>query len=126
MILKGSQRGGASQLASHLLKTEENEHVEIHELSGFVADDLHGALNEIYAVSRGTKCQQFMFSVSLNPPATEQVPIEYFEKAIMDIEQKTGLTDQPRAIVFHEKEASCVAPPRCEPLGLMRENRHDS
>lgn len=104
MILKGSQRGGATQLATHLLKTEENEHVEIHELSGFVADDLHGALNEIYAVSRGTKCHQFMFSVSLNPPATEQVPIEYFEKAITDIEQKTGLTDQPRAIVFHEKE----------------------
>ncbi len=104
MILKGSQRGGATQLAAHLLKTEENEHVEIHELSGFVADDLHGALNEIYAVSRGTKCHQFMFSVSLNPPATEQVPIEYFEKAIEDIEEKTGLIDQPRAIVFHEKE----------------------
>ncbi len=104
MILKGAQRGGATQLASHLLKTEENEHVEIHELSGFVADDLHGALNEIYAVSRGTKCHQFMFSVSLNPPVTEQVPIEYFEKAISDIEQKTGLVDQPRAIVFHEKE----------------------
>ena len=104
MILKGSQRGGATQLATHLLKTEENEHVEIHELSGFVADDLHGALNEIYAVSRGTKCHQFMFSVSLNPPASEQVPIEYFEKAIADIEQKTGLSNQPRAIVFHEKE----------------------
>lgn len=104
MILKGAQRGGATQLATHLLKTEENEHVEIHELSGFVADDLHGALNEIYAVSRGTKCHQFMFSVSLNPPSTEEVPIEYFEKAITDIEQKTGLADQPRAIVFHEKE----------------------
>ena len=104
MILKGCQRGGATQLATHLLKTEENEHVEIHELSGFVADDLHGALNEIYAVSRGTKCHQFMFSVSLNPPATKQVPIEYFEKAITDIEQTTGLTDQPRAIVFHKEE----------------------
>ena len=29
MILKGSQRGGAKQLALHLMKTEENEHVEI-------------------------------------------------------------------------------------------------
>lgn len=104
MILKASQRGGASQLASHLLKTKENEHVEIHELSGFMADDLRGALNEIYAVSRGTKCQQFMFSVSLNPPETENVPIEYFENAIADIEEKTGLKDQPRAVVFHEKE----------------------
>ena len=104
MILKGSQRGGAAQLAAHLLKTEENEHMEIHEISGFVADDLTGALHEIYAVSRGTKCKQFMFSVSLNPPAIENVPVEYFEKAIVDIEQKNGLAGQPKAVVFHEKE----------------------
>jgi MobA/VirD2-like, nuclease domain len=104
MILKGSQRGGSAQLATHLLKTEENEHVEIHELNGFVADDLHGALSEINAVSRGTKCGQFMFSVSLNPPETEKAPIEYFEKAITDIEEKMGLKGQPRAVVFHEKE----------------------
>jgi hypothetical protein len=29
MILKGSQRAGAKQMALHLLKTEENEHVEM-------------------------------------------------------------------------------------------------
>ena len=44
MILKGSQRGGAKQLAAHLLKVEENEHVEVYELEGFIADDLEGAL----------------------------------------------------------------------------------
>lgn len=104
MILKGAQRGGAAQLARHLLKTEENEHVEIHELDGFIADDLHGALQEIYAVSRGTKCQQFMFSVSLNPPENESVPVEYFEQAIKDIETELGLEGQPRAVIFHEKE----------------------
>ena len=46
MILKGSQRGGAGQLARHLLKAEENEHVEVHELRGFLSEDLHGALHE--------------------------------------------------------------------------------
>ena len=104
MILKGSQRGGAAQLARHLLKTEENEHVEVYELDGFIADDLEGALQEIYAVSKGTRCRQFMFSVSLNPPQTESAPVEYFEKAIQEIEQSMGLEGQPRAIVFHEKE----------------------
>jgi len=104
MILKGSQRGGAAQLAAHLLKTEENEHVEIHELSGFVADDLHGVFKEIQAVSQGTRCRQFMFSLSMNPPEKESVPVEYFEKAIADLEEKMGLEGQPRAIVFHEKE----------------------
>ena len=60
MILKASQRSGAKQLGLHLLKREENEHVEVHEVSGFVADDLMGAMREAYALSRGTKCQQFL------------------------------------------------------------------
>ena len=104
MILKGSQRGGARQLAAHLLKVEENEHVEIHEISGFVSEDLDGALREIYAISQGTRCRQFLFSLSLNPPQSESVPIEYFEKALADIEKDLKLEGQPRAIVFHEKE----------------------
>lgn len=104
MILKASQRGGARNLADHLMKVEENEHVEIHEISGFVSDDLHGALREIHAISRGTKCKQFMFSVSLNPPETESVPVEYFEKILAAIEKKTKLEGQPRVIIFHEKE----------------------
>lgn len=104
MILKGSQRGGAKQLGLHLLKTVENEHVEIHDVRGFVTDDVVGALREAEAVSKGTKCRQFLFSVSLNPPETESVHIETFEQAIAAIEEKHGLTDQPRVIVFHEKE----------------------
>ena len=112
MILKGSQRGGATQLALHLLKIEDNEHVELHEVRGFVAADLKGAMQEAYAVSRGTRCSQFLFSLSLNPPQTESVPVEAFEGAIAEIELKLGLAGQPRAIVFHEKEgrrhAHCV------------------
>lgn len=38
MILEGFQRAGALQLARHLLKTGENEHVEVHELRGFAAE----------------------------------------------------------------------------------------
>ncbi len=112
MILKASERGGATQLGLHLLRTDENEHVEIHDINGFVSDDIVGALNEIYAVSRGTRCKNFMFSVSLNPPETENVPIEVFEAAIARIEEKNGLSGQPKIVVFHEKEgrrhAHCV------------------
>ena len=104
MILKGSQRGGAKQLGLHLLKTEENEHVELHDIRGFVSEDVVGALREAEAVSMGTKCKQFLFSVSLNPPETENVRIETFEQAIAAIEEKHGLADQPRVIIFHEKE----------------------
>lgn len=112
MILKGSQRCGSRQLAAHLLKTEDNEHVEVHDIRGFMSDNLQGAFHEAYAASRGTRCQQFLFSLSLNPPENETVSVDVFETAIERVENKLGLQDQPRVIVFHEKEgrrhAHCV------------------
>nr|WP_223229177.1 relaxase/mobilization nuclease domain-containing protein [Shimia marina] len=58
----------------------------------------------MHAISKATQCKQFMFSLSLNPPtdhiATEQDFLEAADRA----EQQLGLTDQPRAIVMHEKE----------------------
>lgn len=104
MILKASQRGGGKQLAQHLLRTDENEHVETHQVRGFISQDLTGALKEAHAVSLGTRCKQFLFSVSLSPPPQERVPVESFESAIERIEQRTGLEGHPRAVVFHEKE----------------------
>ena len=71
MILKASKRSGGAQLGQHLLKTEENEHVEIYEVSGFVSDSVTGAMNEAYALARGTKCRQYLFSLSLSPPPQE-------------------------------------------------------
>lgn len=103
MILQGNQRGGASDLARHLLK-DENEHVEVHEIRGFVSDDLHGAFKEAYAVSKGTRAKQFLYSLSLNPPGQEKVSTQDFRDAIETVEQRLNLNDQPRAIVFHEKE----------------------
>ena len=103
MILVGNQRGNAKDLAIHLLK-QENEQVEVHEIRGFCSDNLMGALNESYAMSRATKCKQHLFSLSLNPPKEANVSNEQFEAAISRVEEKLGLTGQPRAIVFHEKE----------------------
>ncbi len=104
MILKASQRAGGQNLAAHLMRTDENEHVELHEVRGFIAEDLHGAFKEAYAISRATKCQQYLFSLSLNPPESENVAVATFEKAIDQIERELGLKNQPRAIVFHEKQ----------------------
>lgn len=105
MILKGSQRGGATQLADHLTNTRENDHVDVAELRGVAARDLHGALAEIDAVSRGTKAQQPFFSVSINPPEDARLTLEDFQQAAQAIEEKFGLENQPRAIVTHEKNA---------------------
>lgn len=105
MILKASQRGGAARLARHLMNVRDNEHVDLHELRGFVSDErLEDALAEAQAIAKGTRCEQFLFSLSLNPPEGESVNVESFEAAIEMAEQRLGLDGQPRADVFHEKE----------------------
>lgn len=105
MILKGSQRGNAAQLAKHLMNMRDNEHVELHELRGFMTEDkLHDALKEAEAIAKGTRCKQHLFSLSLNPPENTHVDTATFEAAIEMAEQKLGLNGQPRAIVFHERE----------------------
>lgn len=104
MILKASQRGNAGELAKHLLNKSENEHIEVHAISGFVADNIPSALQEIHAVSLGTKFQQPLFSVSLSPPKGEAASVQDFEEAIAQIAEKTGLDKQPHIIVFHEKK----------------------
>lgn len=103
MILVGNQRGGGRDLAAHLLSSD-NDHVTVHEVRGFASDNVHGAFQEAYATSKGTRCKQFLFSLSFNPPPRENVSTETFEDAIARAEEKLGLTNQPRVIVFHEKE----------------------
>ena len=104
MILKGSQRAGGGQLAAHLLNERDNDHVTLGELRGFAADNLHGAFKEAQAVASGTRCKQYLFSLSLNPPIGADVSEADFERVADEAEKALGLEGQPRAIVFHEKE----------------------
>ncbi|MCV6595096.1 MAG: relaxase/mobilization nuclease domain-containing protein [Silicimonas sp.] len=104
MILKAKERGDAGQLARYLLAMRDNEHVELHEVSGFVSDDLIEAFSEADAIAKGTRCKNYLFSMSLNPPEGADVPTKVFEQAADQIGKKLGLDNQPRAIVFHEKD----------------------
>jgi hypothetical protein len=112
MILHGNQRSGARNLANHLMNDRDNDHVKVHEIRGCVSDTLPGALQEMEAISRGTRCKQFMFSLSLNPPIGKNVPTEAFSDAADRVEKEVGLEGQPRVIVLHEKNgrrhAHCV------------------
>ncbi|MFC3706257.1 relaxase/mobilization nuclease domain-containing protein [Devosia honganensis] len=103
MILVGSQRGGAGNLARHLLNEKDNDHVTVHELRGFTARDLHGAFEEAHAISLGTNCKQFLFSLSFNPPKDVAVDVTALLAAAERAEEKLGLSGQPRAVVIHEK-----------------------
>ena len=81
----------------------DNDHVELIGQTGFLAEDLHGALHEAYAISKATRCKQFLFSCSLNPPEGVVVTDAGFQDAANRVAEKLGLSDQPRSLVIHEK-----------------------
>ena len=103
MILEGNERGYGSELARHLLNPRDNDHVTVHAVDGFVAEDIFGAFAEAEAISNATQCQKYLFSLSLNPPMDAEVSVETFEATVAQVEKRLGLSGQPRAIVFHEK-----------------------
>lgn len=101
MILKGSARGGGSDLALHLMNAFDNERVEVGQVRGTVAEDLHGAFGEYEAIAAGTRCKRPLYSLSINP--SEPLSRERYLAAIDRIEKGLGLAGQPRAVVFHVK-----------------------
>lgn len=103
MILVGNSRGNYADAARHFGNRQDNETVEVHQIRGFIGDDLFSAFQESYAASFGTKAKQHLYSLSLSPPKDADVSDEEFEAAIARAEQRLGLRGQPRVIVFHEK-----------------------
>lgn len=106
MIPYASQRGLGQDLAAHLQNTHDNEYMEVAELRGAIAQDLHGAFAEWEAQAHAlTKCENYLYSLSINPdpeqgPLTRDQYKDYIDRA----EQKLGLSGQPRAVVFHIKD----------------------
>jgi hypothetical protein len=104
MIPKGNQRAGGRQLATHLMNAYDNERVEIAEVRGAIAQDLHGAFAEWRAEAGATRCRKYLYSLSLNPdPAQGPLTRDQYLDFIARTENKLGLSEQPRAIVFHSK-----------------------
>lgn len=104
MIPKGNQRAGGRQLATHLMNAYDNEQVEIAEVRGAIAQDLHGAFAEWRAEAGATRCRKYLYSLSLNPdPAQGPLTREQYLDFITRTEAKLGLGNQPRAVVFHSK-----------------------
>ena len=106
MIPKASQRGLGQDLATHLQNAYDNEYVEIAELRGAVAGDLHGAFAEWEVCAHAmTGCRNYLYSLSVNPdPAQGQLTRAQYLDYVDRVEAKLNLSGQPRAIVFHIKE----------------------
>lgn len=103
MLLDGNSRGGANDLAIHLMKPE-NERVEIIEMRGFLADNLKDAFLESYAISKGTRTKKHLYSMSIDPPVGANIGDEEYINAANRTELKLKLTNQPRTIVRHWKK----------------------
>lgn len=105
MIPKASQRSGGQDLATHLLNAFDNELVEVAEVSGAIAPDLHGAFAEWEAIATGlTKCRNYLYSLSVNPDLGQgQLSRAQYMDYVDRVEKALGLEGQPRAIVYHIK-----------------------
>src|SRR5208282_4908565 len=100
MILKGNRRDGGQELATQLLNADNNRRIDILEVRGAVAQDLHGAFEEWEAQSWATNCIKYLYSLSINPDPSQHslTHAQYFE-LIERAGEKLGLSAQPRAVV---------------------------
>lgn len=106
MIPFASQRGLGQDLAAHLLNSSDNEYMEVADLRGAVADDLQGAFAEWEAQAAAlTKCKNYLYSLSVNPDQSQgHLSRDQYLDYIDRVEDRLGLTNQPRAVVFHIKD----------------------
>ena len=117
MIPFGSQRALGQDLATHLLNTQDNERMEVAQVRGAVARDLHGAFAEWEAQAHTlTRCSNYLYSLSVNPDQRQgRLTREQYLDYIDRVENRLGLAGQPRAVVFHIKK---------DKNGIPREHCH--
>jgi hypothetical protein len=88
----------------HLTRTDTNERVEVEELRGVAAEDLHGALLEMEATASGARTKRPFYHGSINILADERLTREQWRYAVDRLEAELGLSDQARAVVVHVKD----------------------
>ena len=105
MIPFATQRANGQDLATHLRNAQDNEYVELGDLRGAIADDLHGAFAEWEAQAKAmTRCKNYLYSLSVNPEYRRSPLSRAHYAAYIDrVEAALGLEGQPRAVVFHIK-----------------------
>jgi hypothetical protein len=103
VIIKGTSCAGAGRLAIHLTRTDTNERAEVKELRGVAAESLRDALHEMEALAAGTRSTKPFYHASINTEPGERLTAAQWVYSIDKLAARLGLTDQPRAVVMHEK-----------------------
>lgn len=103
MILKSSERASASRLADHLTNAHDNERVAVLSSRDLVCgDDVHRALAEMDAISKGTACTRHLHHAMMNP--AQELTEQQWARAWEAYEQEFGLEGQPFIEVEHHKQ----------------------
>ncbi|MFK5914976.1 MAG: hypothetical protein QM484_11425 [Woeseiaceae bacterium] len=103
MIFKSSQREHEKELASHLLKNDENETVSVIQIHDLASETVHDALMEMKALSRSTYCKQHIYHVSASPEPGQRIRKNDWNKIWKIYEHAHNITGQPFVEVEHLK-----------------------
>lgn len=104
MICKATKRSGGANLASHLLKND-NECILVVEIKGTSTKDLHEALKDMELTAKMTQAKTGLYHAQINPALDETMTSKEWIFAVDEMERRLGLTNQPRAVIYHEKSA---------------------
>jgi hypothetical protein len=102
LIIKGKSRGGPKQLATHLLRADTNERVEVLEKPANAAV-IGDAFSEWQTIAEGTRGRYGLYHANIDPDAQYAMTAEQWTRAVDLLERELGLDGQPRVVVMHEK-----------------------
>lgn len=104
MIAKGTAHAHGGRLGLYLITGKGDERAELRELRGFADRDIVSAFRSVHVMADATNCKQPFFHCQVRNPDGEHMTWEQWQLAADRIEGKLGLTGQPRAIAFHERD----------------------
>ena len=104
MIINGGARKNGSFFAKHLLRTDQNERVNLVEFRGLGAETVPDAFREMRAIASGTQCANYFYHANLNTRTDEVLTPEQWAQAVDTLESELHLNGQPRFVVEHEKD----------------------
>lgn len=102
MIIKGKSRGGPKQLATHLMRADTNERVEVLEKPTNAAA-IGDAFREWQLIADGTRGKYGLYHANIDPDASYAMTAAQWTRAVDLLERELGLDGQPRVVVLHEK-----------------------
>jgi hypothetical protein len=104
MIAKGTTHNNGARLAEYLIHSKEGEKAELFELRGFAEEDVVDAFRSVHVMADAMRCENPFYHCQIRTPDGETLTREQWLEVAYRIEERLGLTDQPRAIAFHDKE----------------------